>query len=383
MFEGYCFYGAHIKKLRIPPSVKYMKNGWCNSLHELNEIEISPDNQHFIFYNNEFLLGKSSDNIEKFDVLHYAQFDIKEAVIPAQVSVIKQRSFNYHKNLKSVKFSPNSELKCIEDYAFADSGITSLSLPASVEVITDNGLANAPNLNEVEVSADNMFLKLIEGKYIVKENNVGSGVFDVIIFGRRDMESITIPHHIKVINNYAFANCRRLETITFEPNSSLESIKNRSFMSTAGMEELVLPPSLREVGEYSLSFIKNVKRIVFLGKSVKIESSCFSACKKLTSITFQNADQITFGNSTLSFTSDDLMIFVKHNAKLSGSGLNDCIRQICYIEDQTDRVKKTTEKVTPKKEENMQNKLEEENINLKKFVSYLRSHLSKYEEVMS
>ena len=71
MFEGYCFYGAHIKKLRIPPSVKYMKNGWCNSLHELNEIEISPDNQHFIFYNNEFLLGKSSDNIEKFDVLHY------------------------------------------------------------------------------------------------------------------------------------------------------------------------------------------------------------------------------------------------------------------------------------------------------------------------
>ena len=31
----------------------------------------------------------------------------------------------------------------------------------------------------------------------------------------------------------------------------------------------------------------------------------------------------------------------------------------------------------------MQNKLEEENINLKKFVSYLRSHLSKYEEVMS
>lgn len=334
----------------------------------MNEIEISPNNHHFIFYNNEFLLGKSSDNIEKFDVLHYAQFDIKEAVIPAQVSVIKQRSFNYHKNLKSVKFSPNSELKCIEDYAFADSGITSLSLPASVEVITDNGLANAPNLNEVEVSADNKFFKLIEGKYIVKENNVGSGVFDVIIFGRRDMACITIPHHIKVINNYAFANCRRLETITFEPNSSLESIKNRSFISTAGMEELVLPPSLREVGEYSLSFIKNVKRIVFLGKSVKIESSCFSACKKLTSITFQNADQITFGNSTLSFTSDDLMILVKHNAKLSGSGLNDCIRQISYIEDQTDRVKKTTEKVTPKKEENMQNKLEEENINLKKFV---------------
>ena len=58
---------------------------------------------------------------DKFDVLYYAQFDIKEAMIPAQVSVIKPRSFNCHRCLKSVKFSPNSELKRIEDFAFTES----------------------------------------------------------------------------------------------------------------------------------------------------------------------------------------------------------------------------------------------------------------------
>lgn len=63
---------------------------------------------------------------------------------------------------------------------------------------------------------------------------------------------------------------------------------------------------------------------------------------------------------------------------LSGFGLADIESRINYIE-----------KVAPMKEEGLmkdkdvQTRLEEENSILKKFVSYLRSHLSKYEEVMS
>lgn len=378
-FSGLCFSGAYIKKIRIPARVENLNIGWCSYLHDLNEIEISPNNHHFIFYNNEFLLGKSDDKTDKFDVLYYAQFDIKEAMIPAQVSVIKPRSFNCHRFLKSVKFSPNSELKRIEDYAFSESSIESLSLPASVEKIADFAFCVTPNLNRVEVSADNKFFKLIDDKYIVRESIVGSGIFDVIIFARRDIESIIIPSHIKTINNHAFDNCKRLEKITFESNSSLETLKRSSFIIVPAVEEVVLPPSLKEVGDYSFLHAMNVKRVVFLSKSLKIGKECFSSCDKLTNATFQNADQISFGRDAFSYASDELEIFVRSTATLSGFGLADIESRINYIE----KVAPMKEEEGMMKDKDVQTRLEEENSILKKFVSYLRSHLSKYEEVMS
>lgn len=60
-FSGLCFSGAYIKKIRIPARVENLNIGLFSYFHDLNEIEISPNNHHFIFYNNEFLLGKSDD----------------------------------------------------------------------------------------------------------------------------------------------------------------------------------------------------------------------------------------------------------------------------------------------------------------------------------
>ena len=116
---------AHIKRLEIPLSVK--------NLFDLREIEVSPKNSHFISFNKDFLLGKSMKSSDKFDVLNFARSDIEEAVIPPQVTRIKTRSFDHHKKLKTVRFSTNSELKCIEDYTFSFRSVESLSLPASVK----------------------------------------------------------------------------------------------------------------------------------------------------------------------------------------------------------------------------------------------------------
>ncbi|KAK8886355.1 hypothetical protein M9Y10_041818 [Tritrichomonas musculus] len=121
-----------------------------------------------------------------------------------------------------------------------------------------------------------------------------------------------------------------------------------------------------------------LKELRFTCKSLKIGQECFSSCDKLTNVTFQNADQISFGRDAFSYASDDLEIFVRSCATPSGFGLADIESRINYIE-----------KVAPMKEEGLmkdkdvQTRLEEENSILKKFVSYLRSHLSKYEEVMS
>ncbi|KAK8853734.1 hypothetical protein M9Y10_016277 [Tritrichomonas musculus] len=389
-FKKNCFYFAHIKRLEIPGSVKKLEDDWCNCIQDLREIEISPENSHFILYNEDFVLGKSSESSDKFDVLHFACFDIEEAVIPPQVTRIKTWSFSNHQRLKTVRFSTNSELKCIENYAFSMSSIESLSLPASVEQIGDWCFSNTRNLRKVEISPENKFFKLFEGSFVVKESRRGSGAFDAIIFASRDIENASIPPHIKVINNCAFQHCQRLKTVTFESNSSLESIKPWAFSYIPGPERLVLPPSLKVADFDSFSSITNTKSIEFLGKSVTIGSGCFSSCRKLSTVTFPNADEITFEDRAMSCAPADLKIHVRRTAKLSGGGLSGSEDRIIYVDDDSVTADEATEEVSAASESSAavsddvnKNPFELENRNLKSFVSYLVSRLSKYEEVIS
>lgn len=345
-FQDRCFYEAHIKKLGIPGSLQNLQAMW--HLHDLKEIEISPKNQHFIFYNKQFLLSKSSDKSDKFDVLHFALYDIEEVLIPSQVKVIKAYSFMYHKKLKSVKFSPNSELKCIENHAFNNSSIQSLSLPASVEQIGYMCFSSTFNLREIKISPENKKFKLIKNKYVAQASD--SGVFDEIIFSRRDIDSIHIPSYIKTINEQAFVFCQRLKNITFEGNSSLKSIRSLAFSNIPGPEKLVIPPSLKETDRSSFSDIKNTKTFEFLAKSVIIKDKCFESCNNLEKVIFTNAEEVVFDSKSLQFTPESAKIFVKRSAKLSGSGLPELQSRISYIESENVVEKDDVKKVTSESE---------------------------------
>ena len=101
----------------------------------------------------------------------------------------------------------------------------------------------------------------MNGKCVVRESSRGSGVFDVIVLAARGIASISIPPRIKVINDSAFEYCERLETVTFESNSSLVSIEQRAFSHISGPERLVLPPSLKEADFRSFLNNKNTKVI--------------------------------------------------------------------------------------------------------------------------
>ncbi|KAK8836639.1 hypothetical protein M9Y10_037575 [Tritrichomonas musculus] len=201
--------------------------------------------------------------------------------------------------------------------------------------------------------------------------------------------SISIPPRIKVINDSAFEYCERLETVTFESNSSLVSIKSDAFSCISGPERLVLPPSLKEADFSSFFYTKNTKAIEFLGKSVKIGLCCFSSCDNLSTVTFPNSDAISFGYGAMSDTPEDLEIHVRRTAKLSGGGLSEIEGRIVYIEDDSAAAAETTESVAVTKESDVNvtfevkcESIEEESRNLKTFVSYLVSRLSKYEEVI-
>ncbi|KAK8887509.1 hypothetical protein M9Y10_038557 [Tritrichomonas musculus] len=393
IFEPYCFVGADIKKLQIPASVQKL-DSFLFSIGHLEKIEVSPKNRHFILYNNQFLLGKSKDGIDKFDFLIFGISDLEEVVIPAQISIIKEQSFMSSEELKSIEFETNSELKIIESHAFdgtliedllipssvevigshsfngtkklksvrfepnsklktmicscfGNSSIESISLPENVEYIDDDCFEDTPNLCKIDVSTENKFFKLIDSNYITKESEKGSGIFDTILIARRDIESIVIHSHIKHISDNAFNKCKNLKNIVFEPNLS------------EGIEKIVFPPSLESIGASSFAGNDNFKYVEFLGKSIKFNIRCFEGCHNISTIIFPNAASINFEGHPPRLPKK-AKILVRKNAKLDGNHnlIRFCLckEKIYYIEDiegEEERLRKEEEERHRKEEERL------------------------------
>ena len=62
--------------------------------------------------------------------------------------------------------------------------------------------------------------------------------------------------------------------------------------------------------------IKDVKSIEFLSKSIIIKNGSFSYSKNLISVSFPNADHITFDTFSMSSIPDEMKIFVKRESQL-------------------------------------------------------------------
>ena len=74
------------------------------------------------------------------------------------VTSIRKKSFS-DSNIKSIKFSPDSELKKIEKEAFSNSQIESILIPSTVSDLEEGWFHKAPNLNKVTVMKDNQYYK--------------------------------------------------------------------------------------------------------------------------------------------------------------------------------------------------------------------------------
>lgn len=209
--------------------------------------------------------------------------------------------------------------------------IQTLCLPTMIENIADNCFSEVRDLVNIEISSDNLFYSLFDNKYLVKKSNQESEKFDVIIFARRDIESACIPSFIRVINNYAFQNCTRLISLTFEQNSSLESIGENAFFNSLGPEEIVFPPSLKLVSVYSLGNIFYLKSVVFLSKSITIGTCCFLGDQNLASVSFPNADEIDFKEQALANVPDDVKFLIKRDVETEKKRFQ---RRFVYLEDE-------------------------------------------------
>lgn len=239
-FKQSSFSFAHIKKIQIPVNLKKLKFGWCQFLYDVEEIEIPPENKNFKYYDHKYLLGKSSEKSDTFDVLYFARSDIQNAIIPSEVQILSNQSFYSHKQLKSIVFTEDSQLKNIKRAIFYEAPIEKLVLPSSVEEIEENCFDCVRSLINIEVSPKNKIFSVFKNKILLRKSDpISSENFDVITFAARDIKEVEIPSNIKYISRYSFDRCESLKSIKFEENSQLELIGSNSFSFIYGPENLI------------------------------------------------------------------------------------------------------------------------------------------------
>ena len=95
---------------------------------------------------NEILSISFPESLEKIGALSFCMCtELRKVSVPKNVKIIKASAFQGCNHLAEVEL--NEGLLVIEDYAFEETEVAKLDLPASVRVLGDNALANVNAVN--------------------------------------------------------------------------------------------------------------------------------------------------------------------------------------------------------------------------------------------
>lgn len=182
--------------------------------------------------------------------------------------------------LKTVNLG--TSVKILGQSSFSNTAITSITLPASLEIIRDQVFAAAKSLSYVEFD-----------RSTTKLESIGFGAFWLTA-----LQNVVIPGCVKTIGKEAFSSCSQLTSVTFLAgngktaigedcftnlrnltkvsfgNPGVESIGNGAF-TFCNLNEVVFPSTLRTIGNWAFSD-NRLYKIVFNEGLLTIGHGAFS-----------------------------------------------------------------------------------------------------------
>ena len=205
------------------------------TLSLVEDVKFAPDSQIQTIENNAF-----------------SNSTIKSITIPSSVTFIGENAFNCCKQFQQIEIPDNSKLQTIEKNTFFDSTIENITIPSELVELKDEWCKNTPKLTKIKVSQLNPRYCCYEDKIIIGKTNNDQNNYDCLIFCARDTQHIKIPNFIEHICSCSFENCKQLEEIEFPNDSKLQTIDKYAFSETA-IKRIIIPSSVTLIDEYAFS----------------------------------------------------------------------------------------------------------------------------------
>lgn len=96
------------------------------------------------------------------------------------------------------------------------------------------------------------------------------------------LEEVVIPDSVKYIGEYAFSGCNRLRRVVLP--DELKEIKQYTFCWCKSLQEVVFPQDLRVVGMEAFEGCESLKTVVLPEGVSSIEQGAFAGCRSMESI---------------------------------------------------------------------------------------------------
>lgn len=253
---------------------------------------------------------------------------IKNVVLPANTTQVKDNAFSGCTSLISVDFKGTPVLSDLGQKAFYNCiNLTSFRIPSGITEIKDSTFFNCRSLTGVEIPSTVTIIRsdAFSGCSSMSSITIPSSVQNIEsgAFANTGLISVTIPNTVLFLGTALFSGCTSLTSATLPsglttiPNSTFEgctsltsytipsgitTIGNYVF-SGSGLTGITIPDTVTSVGEQAFLNCSSLATATLSNTLTTLKRELFAGCSSLTSITIPNSvttiENGVFANSGL------------------------------------------------------------------------------------
>ncbi len=300
----------------------YACNVYSSTSGQPGEFVIEGDYELFVFTGNKYIVkynGTSSDLVfpEGTTGIYKDVFKgnkaITEITFPASLTYIGKLAFADCTSLTKVNFPKDTQIKEIGTMAFANcSALTEFNYGGSLESYLNITFANdtANPLNHVySLDPDDA---VAEYRFIPKDVDNRK----TLRIAGQIYETLVIPEGVKVIKNSAFVNCDNIKTLVIA--STVEEIEPFAF-AYSSVEEIAFngESNLKIIGNNAFANCINITKLNLPRSLEYIELQAFFGCKNLTSLVFEDNNNLqVIGQKAFFYCYTLESVFIGNNSSL-------------------------------------------------------------------
>jgi hypothetical protein len=290
------------------------------------------------------LCVKSYSRLQQIEVHAFAGTGLKSVTIPSSVEVIGDFCFSGCRSLREIIFEAGSRLRQIGDRVFSGTKLAIIEIPSKCEIL--NGLS-LKGVKSVVISSENPFFA-IERSLLTSHD----GKRLIQFFGSES--ELLIKREIEVIGRGCFFGCTSLHEVTFEVGSRLRLIANAAF-AYSGLTKIAIPSSVEVIEDNCFSWCRSLcevtfdreSRLIRIGAEVFCESelkkiviprgvtvlgrSCFLKCHYLCEVTFEMGSELQEIGESVFYGTDLKRISIPAGVGKIGSECFSRCNSLCEI----------------------------------------------------